>query len=71
MAGLSLGVGGYGSAAVPTAANQPTGTTINQAGFGIGTSQTAAGPATAGLGTVGLGVAGALVLLFLWHTLPR
>jgi hypothetical protein len=71
MAGLLLGVGGYGAAAVPTAANQPTGQTINQAGFGIGTSQTASGPATAGFGTVGLGVAGALVLTWLWYTLPR
>jgi hypothetical protein len=73
VAGLSLGVGGYGSAAaaLPTAANQPEGTSINQAAFGIGSSQTASGPATAGFGTVGLGVAGALVLAWLWWTLPR
>jgi hypothetical protein len=71
MAGLSLGVGGYGSAALPVAANQPEGTTIGQAAFGIGTSQTACGPATAGFGTVGLGLAGALILAWLWWTLPR
>ena len=71
MAGLSLGVGGYGSASLPTAANMPTGTTINQQAFGIGTSQTGAGPRTAGFGTVGLGIAGALVLTWLWWTLPR
>jgi hypothetical protein len=71
MAGLSLNVGGYGAAAVPTAANQPTGTTINQAAFGIGTSQTDAGPATAGFGTLGLGLAGAALLWWLWYTLPR
>jgi hypothetical protein len=73
--GLSLGVGGYGvgyaSAATPVAANQPDGTTINQKAFGIGTSQTAAGPKTAGFGTVGLGLAGAAVLVWLWWTLPR
>lgn len=78
MAGLNLGVGGYGSgsasytpAAVPIAANQATGTTINQQAFGIGTSQTSVGPRTAGFGTVGLGVAGAIVLAWLWWTLPR
>jgi hypothetical protein len=73
MSGLSLGVGGYGnvgSIGTPTAANMPTGTTINQQAFGIGTSQTS-GPRTAGLGTVGLGVAAALVLTWLWWTLPR
>jgi hypothetical protein len=75
MAGLSLNVGGYGSgyaaAAVPTASNLPTGQTINQAAFGIGTSQSAAGPRTAGWGTVGLGIAGAALLTWLWYTLPR
>jgi hypothetical protein len=74
--GLSLGVGGYGAAgyapsAAPVAANSPTGTTINQAAFGIGTSQTSTGPALAGFGTVSLGLAGAAVLTWLWWTLPR
>lgn len=76
MAGLSLGVGGFGSgyagAAVPVASNLPEGQTINQAAFGIGTSQTDdTGPRTAGFGTVGLGLGGALVLWWLWYTLPR
>jgi hypothetical protein len=75
MSGLSMAMGGYGnayaSAAVPVAANQPDGTTINQKGFGINTSQTGTGSATAGFGTVSLGVAGAVVLLFLWYSLPR
>jgi hypothetical protein len=73
MAGLSLGVGGYGSAGayVPTAAN-PASSTIGQQAFGIGTSQTDnSGPRTAGYGTVALGVAGAVVLAWLWYTLPR
>jgi hypothetical protein len=72
---MSLNVGGYGSgyagAAVPTASNLPEGTTINQAAFGIGTSQTSDGPKTAGFGTVGLGLGGAAVLAWLWYTLPR
>lgn len=75
MAGLGLNVGGFGSgyagAASPVASNQPSGATINQQAFGIGTSQTATGPKTAGFGTVGLGLAGALVLTWLWWTLPR
>ena len=73
MAGLSLNVGGYGSAAIPSAANVPEGTNVQQAAFGIGTSQTGAdtGPRTAGFGTVGLGIAGAVVLAWLWYTLPR
>ena len=73
MAGLNLNVGGYGyaGAAVPTASNLPEGQTINQAAFGIGTSQTAEGPRTAGFGTVGLGLAGAALLAWLWYTLPR
>jgi hypothetical protein len=73
MSGLSLGVGGYGSAAasLPTAAGSPTGSNVNQAAFGIGTSQTAEGPRTAGLGTVGLGLVGTAVIVWLWYTLPR
>ena len=76
MPGLNLNVGGYGSGSagygsLPTAANVPSGTTINQAAFGIGNSQNTAGPATAGFGTLGLGIAGAIVLTWLWYTLPR
>lgn len=71
MAGLSLNVGGYGSAALPVASNLPDGQTVNQAAFGIGTSQTSEGPRTAGFGTVGLGLAGAALLTWLWWTLPR
>ena len=73
MAGLALNVGGFGSAGaqIPTAANVPS-STIQQAAFGIGTSQTDdSGPRTAGFGTVGLGIAGAVVLTWLWYTLPR
>jgi hypothetical protein len=74
MSGLGLNVGGYGSAGanIPVAANMPTGTTINQQAFGIGTSQTAGqGPATAGFGTVWGAVGAAVVLVYLWQTLPR
>ena len=76
MSGLGLNVGGYGSAgyvpaASPVAANQPSGATINQQAFGIGTSQTSSGPALAGFGTIGIGVAAAATLWWLWTTLPR
>lgn len=76
MAGLSLGAygragGSYAAAAVPTAANQATGTTINQAAFGIGTSQTGAGPRLAGYGCLGSGIIAAGLLAWLWWTLPR
>jgi len=74
MAGLYARMGGLGSAglaAVPTPASQPGSPTITQRGFGIGTSQTAGGPATAGIGTTALGIGGALLLAWLWYTLPR
>lgn len=75
MAGLGLNVGGYGSgfagASLPVASNMPTGTTVNQAAFGISSTGGPTGPRTAGLGTVALGVAGAVVLTWLWYTLPR
>jgi len=71
MAGLSLGVGAYGAGSLPTAANSPTGTTIGQKAFGITAGQPAAGPRTAGYGTMIAGAAGALLLAWLWWTLPR
>ena len=75
MPGLNLNVGGFGygsAAALPTASNLPEGQTVNQAAFGIGTSQTDGGGArTAGFGTVGLGIAGAVLIAWLWYTLPR
>jgi hypothetical protein len=73
VAGLALNVGGYGAArgSVPTAANQPSGTTVNQAAFGITSGDDGTGPALAGFGTVGLGLAGALLIAWFWWTLPR
>lgn len=79
MGGLQLAAGGFGRASVfagmpgqmPTAANQPTGTTINQAAFGIRNGTDGCGPATAGLGTVAAGGAAALILVWLWWSLPR
>lgn len=75
--GLQLGIGAYGRAtsgyapaAVPSAANQPTGTTISQQAFGIKTASDA-GPRTAGLGTAGAGLVCAVLLAALWWTLPR
>jgi hypothetical protein len=71
--GLGLNVGGYGyaGAAVPTAASNPGSATVSQVAFGIGTSQTAAGPRTAAFGTMAAGAAGVAVLIFLWYSLPR
>ena len=72
MSGLSLNVGGYGGVgALPTAANLPEGQTVNQAAFGISTAGEDSGPRTAGFGTLGLGIAGAVVITYLWYTLPR
>lgn len=77
MSGLSLGAagyasGGYGAAALPAQAGNPAGpSTIGVKAFGIQTADTAVGPRTAGFGTVALGIAGVLVLVFLWKSLPR
>lgn len=79
MSGLQLAAGGFGRASaftgargtMPTAANQPTGTTINQAAFGIRNGTDGCGPATAGFGTAAAGVGAALVLAWLWWSLPR
>jgi hypothetical protein len=75
VSGLGLRVGGFGSVtgnggAVPTAANQPGGTTAGQAAFGIFSSQTA-GDTTAGFGSLILGASAAALLAWLWWTLPR
>jgi len=72
MAGLSLmGNAGFSAGAgLPVAANQPTGTTIGQAAFGI-RSGLGEGPATAAYGTVVMGVVAAGLLAWLWWTLPR
>lgn len=68
MAGLALGVGGYGSAAVPVAANPPS-STISQQAFGI-TSGTG-GPSNAANGALISGGLAAALLAWLWWTLPR
>lgn len=73
MAGLSLAMGavaGGGAGGLPVAANQPTGTTIGQRAFGV-TTGAGAGPRTAGYGTLLLGAGGAVLLAWLWWTLPR
>lgn len=80
MGGLQLAAGGFGRAsaftgmaggAMPTAANQPTGTTINQAAFGIRNGTDGTGPATAGFGTAAAAAGATLLLAWLWWTLPR
>lgn len=79
MAGLNLQLSGYAGngsaklASVPAAATSAGSgpVSIGTRAFGIGTSQTAEGPATAGFGAVALGLAGAAVLAYLWWSLPR
>lgn len=82
MAGLSLNMSGFGAASagslggsnlasVPSAAGSPSGPRITERAFGIGTSQSAAGPRTAAYGTMLAGAAGAALLVWLWWTLPR
>ena len=74
MAGLYanvMGRGGASLASVPMPASQAGSPSITQKGFGIGTSQTDSGPATAGYGCVALGLGGLGLLCWLWYTLPR
>ena len=71
MAGLGLNVGGFGSAGyVPAPASQPGTATVGQQAFGIYSSQTA-GPGRAAAGSVILGASAAVLLAWLWWTLPR
>lgn len=74
MAGLSLGpMGGYGrQGMIPAAAGvSPGAPTISQKAFGVTSAQGSPGPRTAGFGAVALGLAGSLVLVWLWYSLPR
>lgn len=76
MPGLSLraGAGSFGgNPTVPVPAGQPTGPaggSSTSAAFGIGTAG-AAGGRTAALGAGITGTAAALILLWLWWSLPR
>lgn len=72
MAGLGLNVGGFGAigTAVPAAASHPGSMTVGQQAFGVYSSETS-GPATAGIGTLVLGASAAVLLAWLWWTLPR
>ena len=71
MPGLNLNMGARGGAAAPLpyAANNPA-STISQKAFGItqGTRGLSRVPA---YGSVGLGLAGVVVLVWLWYSLPR
>jgi hypothetical protein len=72
MAGLLLT--GGGNAGVQASASGGSGpATISDRAYGInsGLGTGDGGPKTAGFGTVATGVGGALVLLFLWYSLPR
>lgn len=72
MAGLLLT--GGGNAGVSASASTGAGpATISDRAYGVnsGLGTGDGGPKTAGFGTVTSGVIGGLVLLFLWHSLPR
>ena len=73
MAGLSMGMGGFGgqvtATALPNAASQPGSMTVTQAAFGI--TAGAGGDDWAAKGSLVAGVVGAALLVFLWHSLPR
>jgi hypothetical protein len=69
-------MGAYGGqisqGAVPHAAGaSPGAPTISQQAFGTYSQNSNTGASTAGFGTVGLGIAGAVVLAWLWWSLPR
>jgi hypothetical protein len=68
LGGASYG-SSYGSAALPRAANPPS-STIAQQAYGISTPGAGVSKVPA-YGTVALGAAGALVLVWLWYSLPR
>lgn len=69
MAGLYLGRGQQSFTATAASPPSTSGTTVTQQAYG--TSQGGPGPSTAKNGTLISGVAGTLILLFLWYSLPR
>jgi hypothetical protein len=72
MAGLLL-TGGGNLGATASASSGAGAATISDRAYGInsGLGTGDGGPKTAGFGTVTSGVVGALVLAFLWYSLPR
>jgi hypothetical protein len=78
MAGLNLTgrAYGYASAGVatglpPSYAGSNAGATISSRAYGVGSMGPNSGPRTAAYGTTVAGVAGAMLLLYLWWSLPR
>lgn len=80
MPGLSLNVGGQGSAQgsytpmMPASASAPTAANSAQAAFGIGTLSaggSASGSAYAGMGSVSVGAIALVLMGFIWYSLPR
>lgn len=78
MSGLNLrGAGGVGNTAadssftaVPASPPSMSGTTATQQAYGTAPAGSQ-GPSTARNGTIIAGVAGTLVILFMWNSLPR
>ena len=72
MAGLLL-TGGSNLGVTGTASSGAGPATISDRAYGInsGLGSADGGPNTAGFGTISIGVLGAVVLVFLWYSLPR
>lgn len=76
MAGLNLtgtaGVNaGVAAALPPSYAGSSAGATISARAYGVGSDSSNAGPGTAAWGSTAVGVAGMLLLVYLWWSLPR
>lgn len=78
MAGLNLTARGGGYASAGVSAGLPAsygasnaGATISSRAYGIGSDGPNTGPATASVATTVAGVVGALLLGFIWYSLPR
>lgn len=73
MTGLNLnlmGTAGVQAALPPSYAGTSDGATLSSRAYGVGSS-TDAGPRTAAYGSVGIAIGSLILLVFVWHTLPR
>lgn len=72
MPGLNLnGNLGVTAALPPSYAADASGASLSSRAYGVGSLGAAAGPKTAAYGSVGIAIGTTLVLLFIWHSLPR
>lgn len=75
MAGLNLGFNAGlfvpAPALPPSYAAQPAGATISSRAYGVADASAMSGRNTAGLGSAAVGTAAAVLLTWVWWTLPR